>query len=231
MRILVVEDDPSLAALLRKWLTEHAYAVDVVADGEQALYQAFVATYDVVVLDVGLPGRSGLDVCRELRRRDHRVPVLMLTARDAVADRVAGLDSGADDYLTKPFALAELLARLRALLRRGPALAPGTLTVGDLVVDTHAQRATRAGRDLGLTTKEYAMLEYLARHAGRVVGRAELSEHVWDDNHDPLSNVLEVYVARLRKKVDGAGSPPLIATRAGRATSCSRPPRRRRAAT
>jgi two-component system copper resistance phosphate regulon response regulator CusR len=139
----------------------------------------------------------------------------MLTARDAVADRVAGLDSGADDYLTKPFALAELLARLRALLRRGPALAPGTITVGDLVVDTHAQRATRAGRDLGLTTKEYAMLEYLARHAGRVVGRAELSEHVWDDNHDPLSNVLEVYVARLRKKVDGAGAPPLIATRRG----------------
>jgi two-component system copper resistance phosphate regulon response regulator CusR len=154
-------------------------------------------------------------VCRELRARGARTPVLMLTARDAVADRVAGLDSGADDYLTKPFALAELLARLRALLRRGPALAPGTLTVGDLVVDTHAQRATRAGRDLGLTTKEYAMLEYLARHAGRVVGRAELSEHVWDDNHDPLSNVLEVYVARLRKKVDGAGSPPLIATRRG----------------
>ena len=215
MRVLVVEDDPSLAALLRKWLVEHAYAVDVAADGERGLYHAAVSDYDVIVLDVGLPGRGGLDVCRELRARGARTPVLMLTARDAVADRVAGLDSGADDYLTKPFALAELLARLRALLRRGPALAPGTLTVGDLVVDTHAQRATRAGRDLGLTTKEYAMLEYLARHAGRVVGRAELSEHVWDDNHDPLSNVLEVYVARLRKKVDGAGSPPLIATRRG----------------
>ncbi|HZF66442.1 MAG TPA: response regulator transcription factor [Gemmatirosa sp.] len=215
MRVLVVEDDPSLAALLRKWLTEHAYAVDVVRDGEEALYQAFVATYDVVVLDVTLPGRSGLDVCRELRRRDHRVPVLMLTARDAVADRVAGLDSGADDYLTKPFALAELLARLRALLRRGPELAPGTITVADLVVDTHAQRATRAGRDLGLTTKEYAMLEYLARRAGRVVGRAELSEHVWDENHDPLSNVIEVYIARVRKKVDGVSGPPLISTRRG----------------
>jgi two-component system copper resistance phosphate regulon response regulator CusR len=215
MRVLVVEDDPSLAALLRKWLAEHAYAVDVAPDGERALYHAAVSDYDVIVLDVGLPGAGGLDVCRRLRARGARTPVLMLTARDAVADRVAGLDSGADDYLTKPFALAELLARLRALLRRGPALAPGTITVGDLVVDTHAQRATRAGRDLGLTTKEYAMLEYLARHAGRVVGRAELSGHVWDDNHDPLSNVLEVYVARVRKKVDGAGGPPLIATRRG----------------
>jgi two-component system copper resistance phosphate regulon response regulator CusR len=215
MRVLVVEDDPSLAALLRKWLVEHAYAVDLAPDGERGLYQAAVSDYDVIVLDVGLPGRSGFDVCRELRARGARTPVLMLTARDAVTDRVAGLDSGADDYLTKPFALAELLARLRALLRRGPALTPGTITVGDLVVDTHAQRATRAGRDLGLTTKEYAMLEYLARHAGRVVGRAELSEHVWDDNHDPLSNVLEVYVARLRKKVDGVGGPPLIATRRG----------------
>jgi two-component system copper resistance phosphate regulon response regulator CusR len=215
MRVLVAEDDQSLAGLLRKWLTEHAYAVDIAPDGERALYQASVAEYDVIVLDVGLPGRSGLDVCRELRARRVRAPVLMLTARDGVADRVAGLDSGADDYLTKPFALAELLARLRALLRRGPALAPGIITVGDLVVDTHAQRATRAGRDLGLTTKEYAMLEYLARHAGRVVGRAELSDHVWDDNHDPLSNVLEVYVARVRKKVDGAGGPPLLATRRG----------------
>lgn len=215
MRILVVEDDPDLAALLRKWLTDHAYAVDVVADGAGALYQTGVSAYDVVILDVGLPGRSGVDVCRELRDRGTRVPVLMLTARDAVADRVAGLDAGADDYLTKPFALAELLARLRALLRRGPELAPGTVTVGDLVVDTHAQRATRAGRDLGLTTKEYAMLEYLARRAGRVVGRAELSEHVWDENHDPLSNVIEVYVARVRKKVDGNGGPPLLHTRRG----------------
>jgi two-component system copper resistance phosphate regulon response regulator CusR len=215
MRVLVVEDDPNLAGLLRKWLAEHAYAVDVVGDGEAAVYQVSVSTYDVVVLDVGLPGRSGVDVCRELRARGARLPVLMLTARDSVADRVAGLDSGADDYLTKPFALAELLARLRALLRRGPELAPGVVTVGDLVVDTHAQRATRAGRDLGLTTKEYAMLEYLARRAGCVVGRAELSEHVWDENHDPLSNVIEVYIARLRKKVDGAGGPPLIATRRG----------------
>jgi two-component system copper resistance phosphate regulon response regulator CusR len=224
VRVLVAEDDLSLAGLLRKWLAEHAYAVDVAPDGERALYQAAVAEYDVIVLDVGLPGRSGLDVCRELRARGSRVPVLMLTARDAVADRVAGLDAGADDYLTKPFALAELLARLRALLRRGPALAPGVITVGDLVVDTHAQRATRAGRDLGLTTKEYAMLEYLARHAGRVVGRAELSDHVWDDNHDPLSNVLEVYVARVRKKVDAGGGPPLIATRRGAGYLLQPPP-------
>jgi two-component system copper resistance phosphate regulon response regulator CusR len=168
-----------------------------------------------MVLDVMMPRLDGLEVCRRLRSTGDDLPILVLTARDAVADRGAGLDAGADDDLTKPFALAELLARLRALLRRGPALAPGVLTVGDLAVDTHAQRATRGGRDLGLTTKEYAMLEYLARHAGRVVGRAELSAHVWDDNHDPQSNVLEVYVARGRKKVDGAGGPPLLATRRG----------------
>jgi two-component system copper resistance phosphate regulon response regulator CusR len=215
MRLLVVEDDTHLAELLARGLREQHYAVDVAADGEQALYQAAVTEYDALVLDVGLPRRSGLDVCRELRRRGSRVPVLLLTARDAVQDRVAGLDSGADDYLVKPFALDELYARLRALLRRGHELRPPTLVVADLEVDTGTRRARRAGRDLALTGKEYAMLEYLARHAGRVVGRAELSEHVWDENHDPASNAIEVYVNRLRKKVDAPGGAPLIHTRRG----------------
>jgi len=215
MRVLVVEDDRRLATVLQRWLREHAWAVDVAADGASALVEATVNPYDVVVLDVMLPNGDGLSVCRELRRRGVRTPILMLTARDTVRDRVAGLDTGADDYLTKPFDLEELHARLRALTRRGPELAPGTIAVANLVVETHAQRATRGGRDLGLTTKEYAMLEYLARNAGRVVGRAELSEHVWDANHDPASNAIEVYINRIRKKVDGAGGEPLIHTRRG----------------
>ena len=215
MRVLVVEDDPRLAALLARWLRENAWAVDHAIDGDAALYHASITAYDVIMLDVMLPQRSGLEVCAELRKRGLRTPILMLTARDTLGDRVAGLDTGADDYLTKPFELQELLARLRALTRRGPALAPSVLTIADLVVETASQRATRGGRELSLTTKEYALLEYLARNAGRVIGRAELSEHVWDQNHDPASNALEVYINRVRKKVDGAGGPPLIHTRRG----------------
>ena len=215
MRVLVVEDDPRLAALLARWLRENAWAVDHAIDGDAALYHASITAYDVIMLDVMLPQRSGLEVCAELRKRGLRTPILMLTARDTLGDRVAGLDTGADDDLTKPFELQELLARLRALTRRGPALAPSVLTIADLVVETASQRATRGGRELSLTTKEYALLEYLARNAGRVIGRAELSEHVWDQNHDPASNALEVYINRVRKKVDGAGGPPLIHTRRG----------------
>src|SRR5919204_7000428 len=215
MRVLVVEDDPKLAELLARSLRERSYAVDVVRDGEAALVEAVVNPYDAVILDVVLPRRSGIEVCRELRRRGSRVPVLMLTARDAVRDRVTGLDTGADDYVTKPFALEELLARLRALLRRGPEMLPSTLRVGDLVVDTHTQTASRGGTDLALTAKEYAMLEYLARNAGRVVGRAELCEHVWDENHDPFSNAIEVYINRLRNKIDRGAATPLIHTRRG----------------
>jgi two-component system copper resistance phosphate regulon response regulator CusR len=213
MRLLVVEDDPKLAELLARMLREQSYAVDVVGDGESALYQAAVNPYDAVILDVVLPRRSGLDVCRDLRRRGSRSPVLMLTARDAVRDRVTGLDAGADDYLTKPFAREELLARLRALMRRGPEMLPETIAVGDLSVDTRAQTASRGGVPIALTAKEYAMLEYLARNAGRVVRRAELCEHVWDENHDPLSNAIEVYINRLRKKVDGGAATRLIHTR------------------
>ncbi len=215
MRVLVVEDDPRLAALLARWLREKAWAVDLAATGDAAIYQAAITSYDVIILDVMLPKKTGLEVCAELRARGLRTPILMLTARDTIADRVAGLDTGADDYLTKPFELQELLARLRALLRRGPALTPSILTVADLVVDTSAQRAMRDGRDLALTTKEYALLEYLARHAGRVVPRAELSDHIWDENHDPTSNALEVYINRLRKKVDVTGARALIQTRRG----------------
>jgi two-component system copper resistance phosphate regulon response regulator CusR len=215
MRILLVEDDPVISASLAKGLREEAYAVDVATDGDAAVYQAAVNPYDAIVLDVMLPKRDGFAVCRELRHRGMSTPVLMLTARDAVDDRIAGLDTGADDYLTKPFEFGELLARLRALLRRGPALASPVVRVADLELDTHAHRASRAGRPIALTTREYALLEYLARNARRVVGRAEISDHVWDDHYDPASNLIESYINRLRKKLDAPGLSPLIHTRRG----------------
>jgi len=204
-----------IASSLSKGLREEAYAVDVATDGDAAVSQAAINPYDAIVLDVMLPKRDGFAVCRELRQRGLTTPVLMLTARDAVRDRITGLDTGADDYLTKPFEFGELLARLRALLRRGPALAPTVLRVADLEVDTRAQRAMRAGREVALTTREYALLEFLARNAGRVVGRAEISDHVWDDNYDPVSNLIESYINRLRRKLDAPGLPPLIHTRRG----------------
>ncbi|MDQ6690866.1 MAG: response regulator transcription factor [Gemmatimonadota bacterium] len=215
MRLLLVEDDAVIRHSLAKGLREEAYAVDVAADGDTAIYQAAINPYDVVVLDVMIPKRDGLAVCRELRRRGLTTPVLMLTARDTVTDRIVGLDTGADDYLSKPFEFGELLARLRALLRRGPALAPATFDVADLSIDARAQRATRGGAAVPLTTREYALLEFLARNAGRVVGRAEIADHVWDDNYDPCSNLIESYISRLRRKVDRDGLPPLIHTRRG----------------
>jgi two-component system copper resistance phosphate regulon response regulator CusR len=215
MRILVVEDDARMADMLDRSLQDQGYAVDVADDGERALYRAAVNTYDAIVLDVTLPQRSGLSVARELRAKGSRVPILMLTARDAVRDRVAGLDAGADDYLTKPFELEELFARLRALMRRMPELLPSEMRIDDLVIDTRSQRVTRGGQRIALTSKEYALLEFLARHAGRVVGRAELTDHVWDEHHDPLSNAIEVYVNRLRKKIDVSGTEPLIHTHRG----------------
>lgn len=215
MRILIAEDDPLLSRSLAKGLRERAHVVDVVADGESAFVQGVLNAYDAIVLDVMLPRRDGLDVARALRTRDVQAPILMLTARDRVGDKVAGLDAGADDYLTKPFEFEELLARLRALHRRAPSLAPEVLTVGDLAVDTRHQSATRSGRTLALTTKEYVMLEYLARRAGEVVSRADISAHLWDDNHDPSSNALEVYVARLRRKLEAGAARPLLHTRRG----------------
>ncbi|MDB4889501.1 MAG: OmpR family two-component response regulator [Gemmatimonadetes bacterium] len=215
MRILVAEDDALLARSLAKGLRERSHAVDVALDGEDAVMQGVLNEYDAIVLDVMLPKRNGFDVARTLRARDVSAPILMLTARNRLGDKIEGLDAGADDYLTKPFEFEELLARLRALHRRLPALAPQLFTVGDLAVDTRSQTATRAGRALRLTSKEYAMLEYLVRHAGSVVSRAEISAHVWDDNHDPFSNTLEVYVGRLRRKVDDGSAAPLIHTRRG----------------
>jgi DNA-binding response OmpR family regulator len=216
MRLLLVEDEPDAARVLAKGLREQAYAVDVAADGETACYQAAVADYDAIILDVMLPVRDGFEVCRRLRGDGLAVPILMLTARDTIEDRVAGLDSGADDYLQKPFDFRELLARLRALLRRGdrPPL-PERLVVGELSLDTRARRVFRGQREVTLTAREYALFEYLARRAGTVVGRAEISEHVWDERYDPFSNVIDVYVQRLRRKLQAPGRPPLIRTRRG----------------
>ena len=213
--MLFAEDDPGVQRFVVKGLREQAYAVDAVATGSDALEQAEINAYDLIILDVMLPGMSGFEVCQRLRELGQRAPVLMLTARDAVEDRVAGLDSGADDYLTKPFEFRELLARMRALLRRSADLKPAQLSVGDLVLDTGRQSAARAGRPISLTHKEYALLEFLVRNAGRVVSRSEIAEHVWDDQFDPFSNLIEVYVNRLRRKIDGSRQTPLLHTRRG----------------
>jgi DNA-binding response OmpR family regulator len=215
MRILLVEDDPRIANFVAKGLREQAYAVDVAASGEGALYQASINTYDLAILDVMIPAPDGFEVCRRLRQSGLRFPILMLTARDATDDRVHGLDTGADDYLTKPFEFRELLARLRALLRRSGDLRPNRIAIEDLVLDPAEQTAARGGRQISLTTKEYALLEYLARNAGRVVGREEISEHVWDETFDPFTNTIEVYVNRLRRKIDERAAKPLIHTRRG----------------
>ena len=215
MRILLVEDEPDAAQMLAKGLREQSYAVDVATDGETAVYQAGVNDYDLVILDVMLPLKDGFEVCRELRAEGLTFPILMLTARDAPPDRVMGLDMGADDYLTKPFDFHELLARLRALLRRGPALRPETVEVSDLSIDMRARRVRRGARQIELTAKEYALLEYLARRAGEVVSRAEIAEHVWEENFDPFSNLIEVYVQRLRRKIDEGHTPKLLRTRRG----------------
>jgi len=210
-----VEDEPVAAALLAKGLREHAYAVDVAADGRAALEQTGVNDYDLLILDVLLPGISGLDLCERLRRDGVTAPVLMLTARGGPDQRVEGLDAGADDYLPKPYHFPELLARIRALLRRGPALASAVLSIDDLTIDTRARRVERAGRPIQLTTKEYALLEHLARRPGDVIGRADIAEHVWDDSFDPMSNLIEVYIQRLRRKIDDGHVVKLIRTRRG----------------
>jgi two-component system OmpR family response regulator len=202
MRVLVVEDEIKMAALLRRGLSEDGLAVDVVGSGEDALVRAHATDYDAIVLDVMLPGIDGFETCRRLREQGAWAPVLMLTARDAVEDRIEGLDRGADDYLTKPFSLAELLARLRALFRRQPAERPSVLRIGDLELDPATRRVTRNGHEIELSAKEFALLETFMRSPGRVLSRFQLLEHVWDYSYESRSNVVDVYVRYLREKID-----------------------------
>lgn len=213
MRVLLVEDEVDAARMLAKGLREQTYAVDIATDGEAGIYQASINDYDLIILDCLLPRKNGFEVCREIRSSGSFVPILMLTALDSVPDRISGLDTGADDYLTKPFDFHELLARLRALLRRGAALHPDIIEVADLIIDTRARIVRRSNRLIDLTAKEYALLEYLARRSGEVVGRADISEHVWDETFDPFSNLIEVYVQRLRRKIDLNHALKLIRTR------------------
>src|SRR5262245_47487759 len=204
-----------MANVIAKGLREQAYAVDIAEDGEVALYQAAINDYDLIVLDVLLPVHDGFEVCRELRRRDDATPILMLTARAAVDDRVTGFDAGADDYLTKPFSFRELLARIRALLRRDTHLRADVFQIEDLIIDSASHHVSRGTQTIQLTAKEYALLEYLARHGGQLVSRADIAAHVWDDSFDPFSNTIEVYMNRLRKKIDESHPKKLLHTRRG----------------
>lgn len=212
MRILLVEDDPELASVIESGLAEQGFQVAREHDFASGKARAVLGQFDVIVLDVMLPGGSGFDLCRYLRQRGVGTPVLMLTARDAVDDRVQGLESGADDYLTKPFAFRELVARVRALARRRPIPLPETVSVADLSVDLRSHRVERAGKPIELTAKEFALLEFFVEHQGEVVDRASISTHVWDENHDPFTNVLEVLVRRLRRKIDDGFDVKLIHT-------------------
>ena len=212
MRILVVEDEQAISAFVVQGLTEAGYAVDLAADAAECLHWAAIAEYDVIVLDVMLPDQDGLTVCAELRRRGLRAPVLMVTARDAVDDRVAGLDSGADDYLIKPFAFAELLARIRALLRREPAFKGTVLQVADLEMDTAHRTVRRGGLQIALTSKEYSLLEYLMRHPHQILTRSAIAEHVWNYDFDNLTNLIDVHIFALRRKLDDAHHLKLLHT-------------------
>jgi two-component system copper resistance phosphate regulon response regulator CusR len=215
VRLLLVEDDPELARVLRNGFREHGFDVTAAGTYARGLDAALRNAPDLVILDVMIPGGSGLDLCRELRRRGVVAPILMLTARDAVDDRVQGLEAGADDYVIKPFAFRELLARVRALGRRGPALLSQQVRVADLEVNLATREVRRAGRAIELTAKEFALLEVFVRHTGVVLDRAAITAHVWDDNHDPFTNVLEVLVRRLRRKIDEGFEPRLIHTLRG----------------
>jgi len=215
MRVLIVEDDPELAALLRDGLRAQRIDPTVAATFAAGREQAVLTSFDVIILDVRLPDGTGFALCGELRRQGVTTPVLMLTALDAVDDRVRGLEFGADDYLTKPFAFRELVARVKALARRRPALTPAVHHVADLEVDIAARQVRRGGRPVTLSAKEFALLELFVTHAGQVLDRATITAHVWDDNHDPFTNVLEVLVRRLRRKIDDGFEPKLITTLRG----------------
>ena len=215
MRVLIVEDEVKIARAIRRGLEHEGYATDVVATGEEAILRATENDYDAVVLDVRIPAPDGFAVCRQMRARNRWAPVLMLTARDSVEDRIRGLDAGADDYLVKPFSFGELLARLRALLRRAPAARPATVQVGDVALDPAAHIVTRAGRPVELSAREFALLEFLMRHAGQVLTRTAMLEHVWDYRYDGDSNVVDVYIGYLRRKLEGRPGAPMIKTMRG----------------
>jgi heavy metal response regulator len=213
MHILVVEDEKKVASFVQRGLVAEHYSVDVAHDGEDGLTRFFDGNYDLVILDVMLPKRTGFEVLQELRTRKLRVPVLLLTARDTIADKVTGLDYGADDYLTKPFAFEELLARVRALLRRSATIsAPPVLTLADLCLDPVTRQVTRAGKRIDLTAKEFALLEFFLHHPGRVLSRALIAQHVWGVDFDTFTNVIDVYVNYLRKKIDTDFEPKLLHT-------------------
>lgn len=212
VRILVVEDDARLASFIRRGLREEQFTVDVAADGEQGLFLAQTGEFDVIVLDLVLPKVDGIQVVRRLREEGVTVPVLILTAKEELKDKVTGLNAGADDYLTKPFGFEELLARIRALLRRRGDLIPTALRISDLEMDTLRHRVTRATKEIDLTNREYELLEYLLRHANQTVTRTMLAEHVWEYSFDPLSNVIDVHIARLRRKIDDGFERKLLQT-------------------
>lgn len=212
MRALVIEDEPGVAAFICRGLREAAFSVDVAADGEDGLHRATSEPYDVLVLDLMLPKRDGFGVLRAVRREGLTTPIICLTARDAVDDRVRGLDLGADDYLVKPFSFSELLARIRALLRRGSALTNNPIVVEDLTVDVISRKVQRGGKRIDLSAREFALLEHMARHAGEVLSRTMILEKVWDMNYEPLTNVVDVHINRLRKKIDNGFDVPLLQT-------------------
>jgi heavy metal response regulator len=212
MRVLVVEDEKKTASFVRKALQAESFAVDVVANGTDALFAAASTPFDAIILDIMLPGRDGLSVLRQLRERKNSTPVLLLSARGEVNERVEGLNAGADDYLPKPFELAELVARVRALTRRGGESKSSVLSVADLKLDTVTHKAQRSGKEIELTMREYRLLEFLMRSAGRPCGRMMILEKVWDYNFDPGTNLVDVYIRRLREKIDADFEPKLLQT-------------------
>jgi len=212
MRVLLVEDERRLCNIIKRGLLEEGYAVDTAYDGEDGEYHAETTPYDLIILDIMLPKRDGIEICQQLRMKKVNTPILMLTAKDTVADRVKGLDAGADDYLVKPFAFSELLARIRALLRREGFSKSPRLQIGDLIMDTLTREVWQGQRKVELTTKEYVILEYFMRHPSMVITRTMLEEHAWDYEFDSMSNVIDVYIRRLRRKVDERGQPSLIQT-------------------
>lgn len=216
MRVLIVEDEKKISDFIKRGLREEGYSVDSAYDGEEGHFLATTGEYDLIVLDIMLPGIDGISLCRKLREEKIVTPIMMLTAKDSVKDKVKGLDSGADDYLIKPFAFEEFLARIRALLRKRDSTAVTKMQIMDLVLDLMTHKVTRSGKEIELTTKEYALLEYLMRNAGAVVTRTMISEHVWDVNFDTYTNVIDVYINYLRNKIDKGHKYKLIHTLRGR---------------